>query len=151
MLLQQSKCLVMKAWPGQGAECQSSLQVESIECMGEGEGGGASECSLEGKGSFTSVVGRNGGPYKIPQEIGEGCSSFLPSPKVLAAIDTLPYPRFLGRWLFPVLVGKGVGSWWPSSAYPTSTLSQIMNETVGRELWIPTWVMSLCTFKNTLF
>lgn len=45
-----------------GAECQSSLQVESVECVGEEECGGVLESSLEGKGSLTLVVGRNGGP-----------------------------------------------------------------------------------------
>lgn len=82
--LPQPRCVVMRAWPGQGAECQSNLQLELIECMGEGEGKGLPESSLEGKGSFISVVGRNGAPYKTPQEIGEDSSSFRP-------------PRF---WLF---------------------------------------------------
>lgn len=45
-----------------GAECQSSSQVESVRCVGEKEGGGILESSLEGKGSLTLVVGRNGGP-----------------------------------------------------------------------------------------
>lgn len=81
MLLQQPRCGVMRAWPGQGAECQSSLQVEVIGCMGAGEGGGLPESSLEGKGSFISVVGRNRATCKTPQEIGEDGSSFRPLPR----------------------------------------------------------------------
>lgn len=56
-------------------------------------GGGAAleaewSSSLEGKIASSSFVGINWGPYKTPRKIGEGPSSFLPSPKVLAAMGT---------------------------------------------------------------
>lgn len=59
----------------------------------------------------------------------------------------LALPRCLGGLLLPVPVSKGIGSRWPNSTYPFSPhpLLQTMTETMGRELWISVWVMSLCS------
>lgn len=61
--------------------------MESLECLGGGGSlGGGVEFWLRGQDSVPLICGNKLGTIEDTQEIGEGPSSFLPSPKVLAAM-----------------------------------------------------------------
>lgn len=120
------------------------MQAEFIGCMGAGEGGGLPESSLEGKGSFISVVVRNRATCKTPQETGEDGSSCRPLPRswllwapCLAQVSgwlAVSCPCEQRCWL------KLAQQYLPPSPPPPDH-----DQDHGGKLWISIWVMSLCS------